>query len=126
MKKANNNKVFMVLIIFLACISFLGCERKIANGVKKELYLNGRLKKITTYKNYKKDGPCKTFYKNGKVRMEFEFVKDKPHGPVIFYKENGYMEKVVEYNNGKYVGVIAMTAQEWEHAKEARVPGENR
>jgi antitoxin component YwqK of YwqJK toxin-antitoxin module len=49
--------------------------------VKKEYYESGKLKRKTTFKNDKQEGPSKIYYENGALKSEFTFKNGKLEGP---------------------------------------------
>jgi antitoxin component YwqK of YwqJK toxin-antitoxin module len=75
------------------------------DGVKKEYYENGNLRKEETYKEDKREGAYKEYYENDTLREEGEYKEGKQHGLCKQYYENGNLREEGEYRDGKLYGV---------------------
>ena len=103
-------------------------SEKIKDGLFKEYYENGQLRKEVVYKegeiilyttfhkngqmetrinckNGLKDGSCEVFYSNGQLESDIMYENDIPvDGPYTIFFENGHIkEKGVFSNNGKII-----------------------
>ena len=68
-----------------------------------EYYYDGNVKKITYYKNNKKEGKY-TYFENENIRLEGTHKNDLRFGDWIVYDENGKVSQTLSYNeNGVYM-----------------------
>lgn len=70
-------------------------------GLQKEYYPNGKLKRQTNYKNGKLEGYHKVYYENGKLESEYPYKNDKLEGVVKDYSKNGKLEREHAYIGGQ-------------------------
>ena len=69
----------------------------ILNGMMKDIYPNGAVKKTTLYKNGVMDGPTVVYFDNGEIAKTAHYVNDKLEGEVITYYPNGLKESHLFY-----------------------------
>ena len=92
-----NKKVLIILCLTLF-ISVVGCSE-----IKKEYYEKGKLKRETTFKNNKQEGPSKIYYESGALKSEFNYKNGKLEGPEIIYAKNGVISSIDTYKNGQKI-----------------------
>jgi len=72
----------------------------ILNGMMKDIYPNGAVKKTTLYKNGLMDGPTVVYFDNGEIAKTAYYVNDKLEGDLITYYPNGLKESHLFYEKG--------------------------
>ena len=75
------------------------------NGIEKEYYKNGRLKRETPYTDSKANGIEKKYYENGRLAGETPYTDGKLNGVVKEYYETGELLREAPYKNGEHDGV---------------------
>lgn len=75
------------------------------NGIEKEYYKNGRLKRETPYTDGKANGIEKKYYENGRLKGETPYTDGKLNGVVKEYYETGELLREAPYKNGEHDGV---------------------
>lgn len=75
------------------------------NGIEKEYYKNGRLKRETPYTDSKANGIQKEYYENGRLKSETPYTDGKLNGVVKEYYETGELLREAPYKNGEHDGV---------------------
>ncbi|MBO7244784.1 MAG: toxin-antitoxin system YwqK family antitoxin [Alphaproteobacteria bacterium] len=83
------------------------CEQSgnLANGILKEYYENGKLKRETPYKNGVNEGIEKGYYESGNLFGEVPYKNGMPEGIVKEYYENGNLRFEVPYKNRAREGI---------------------
>ncbi len=81
--------IFAVSIFVVIIANLVFAEESIKDGVHKEYYENGNLKKEVTYKNGKKDGVSKGYYENGELFAQHILKDGKEEGLSISYFQDG-------------------------------------
>ena len=71
------------------------------NGVDKEYYENGKIRKETPYVNGKREGAVKQYYPNGSLKSESMYRNNQSTGMTKTYYETGELEKVYSYQKGR-------------------------
>ena len=79
------------------------------NGIYKEYYKNGLLKKETPYKNNRKNGLEKRFSREGTLDIEIHYKMGKKDGTYRVYDERGRIWAEIEFQNDKAIHGIAYT-----------------
>lgn len=75
------------------------------NGIEKEYYKNGRLKRETPHTDGKANGIEKKYYENGRLKGETPYTDGKLNGVVKEYYETGELLREAPYKNGEHDGV---------------------
>ena len=68
------------------------------NGLHKEYYSSGQLKKTTYYYNGLRHEFAREYYENGKMKKSMRFEKGIPYGEEFTYYENGMVKERKNYN----------------------------
>ena len=92
--------ILTILFIFCSTSSFAIIE----DGVFKEFFDTGEVKRIVTYKDSKLNGYFNSFYKSGKLKGEGLYVDDHLEEKARGYYPNGVLELEVNYKKGKLHG----------------------
>ncbi len=74
------------------------------NGLGVEYYPSGDLFEENNYKRGVLHGPSKTYRQDGTLWMEAFYKNGKLHGPFTSYHDNGSLENKAEYASGKLHG----------------------
>lgn len=83
-------------------------EDKITGCVGKEYYYNNgqlEIESETPFKNGKENGIEKEYYKNGRLKRETPYTDGKLNGVVKEYYETGELLREAPYKNGEHDGV---------------------
>lgn len=70
------------------------------DGMKKEFFENGKVKRFVYYKNGLPDGSHKQFNIDGKLIVDIEFKEGKNHGAWTYYFDDGKVANVQNWNRG--------------------------
>ena len=71
---------------------------------RKNLYPNGALQRVYTYKDGKMNGPSKQYYESGKLKFEVNYKDGQAFGPSKGYYESGMLKSELTYKDGKAIG----------------------
>ncbi len=77
---------------------------RIPDGVTKEYYTDGALRRSVSYKDGKEDGPCVEYYPSGDLFEENHYRRGILHGPSTTYRQDGQLWMEAHYKNGKLHG----------------------
>ena len=91
------------LIIIFLCVSSYSVfgDEKSLDGVQKEFYENGTLKREVPYVQGKRQGIAREYYPTGVLRATFEYKDDVWNGIVAKYYATGKLEHESIYENGR-------------------------
>ena len=70
------------------------------DGMKKEFFENGKVKRIVNYKNGLTDGYHKQFNIDGQLIVDIEFKEGKNHGAWTYYFDDGKVANIQNWNKG--------------------------
>ncbi len=68
-------------------------------------YRSGKVKSVTHYNGFFKNGDAVEWYENGAVRLEYVYYDHMEHGVCKEYYDNGQLALLSIYNSGKKSGV---------------------
>jgi len=86
--------------LFMQSGTILSSDGKIIDGLYKEFYPDGKLKKEKMIIGGQGNGSFKTFYPNGILRSEAYFVNEKRNGGYKVYSDSGKLTIEGNYING--------------------------
>jgi antitoxin component YwqK of YwqJK toxin-antitoxin module len=75
------------------------------NGMKREYYSGGKLKKEEGLRNGKLDGMNTEYFENGQIKVKVEFLEGKPLGLLNMWYENGNLKTSINFTNGNENGI---------------------
>jgi antitoxin component YwqK of YwqJK toxin-antitoxin module len=104
---------FLVLVMVTACTgnstdrssSTQAADSVVADGIKKLLFPDGKLKAEIPMKDGKRHGLAKEYYKDGKIFQEVSYVNGIKEGLAKQYYEHGIIAQETSYKDGKRHGV---------------------
>ncbi|WP_018753579.1 toxin-antitoxin system YwqK family antitoxin [Paenibacillus sanguinis] len=67
------------------------------SGLAYELYPNGQIMHVTSYKNGFEDGVCREWYASGEIKCEFEMNRGRIHGDRKYWHRNGSIKSIAHY-----------------------------
>lgn len=76
-----------------------------SNEVDTSYYRSGKVKSITHYRGYYKNGDAIEWYENGNIKKEYTYYDHMEHGVCKEYYENGQLALLSIYNDGKENGL---------------------
>jgi len=76
----------------------------IPDGVIKEYYSNGTLRKAVEFKDGFEHGPCVEYYPGGEMFEEYNYRRGVLHGPSRTYRQDGLLWMETNYKDGKLHG----------------------
>ncbi|MCI0382332.1 MAG: hypothetical protein L0207_04700 [Chlamydiae bacterium] len=93
----------------------------VPDGCVVSFFSNGKIEKITRYKEGLLEGEMKLFFPEGEIKMVSHFKNGKPHGSTISYHKDGKKAEEMQYEEDKLVGEFIRYYPETE-AKAAAIP----
>lgn len=75
------------------------------NEIDSVFYRNGKLKSVTKYAGYCKQGTCVEWYESGHVKREYVYYDHLEHGICNDFYEDGRLALKATYSNGKESGI---------------------
>ena len=70
------------------------------NGIKKDFFENGKVKRVVNYKDGLPDGKHKQYDEDGKLAVDIGFKEGKNHGVWTYYFEDGKTANTQNWNKG--------------------------
>lgn len=70
------------------------------DGVKKDFFINGKVKRVVLYKDGLQDGSHKQFNEEGKIIVDINFKEGKNHGTWTYYFDDGKIANIQNWNKG--------------------------
>lgn len=97
----NNNEIYR-----FNKLAYLKKDSTLVTGEVKLFYKDNQIKKLSTYKEGKLEGPMKFWFQNGQLMQESTFKNGKPDGTRTMWYDDGQLKASGSYTNGKRVGNI--------------------
>lgn len=76
----------------------------IFDGPYEKRHANGQLRQEFTYKDMKREGPCKCWWENGRLMREFSYKDGKQEGPYTSWYDDGQLWIECTFKDGKLDG----------------------